>query len=290
MWAIILHGGAKTISNDETLANRLGCRKALDAGIAILKSGGSSIDAAEAAVRVLEDDPTFNAGYGSARNAGGDVECCAAVMEGEKFNVGAVAAAKGICNPISAARAMLFEQPVLIAGDGARAFAREVGVAICDPDDLIVPENRGASDGESQHDTVGCVALDERGRLAIAVSTGGLEGTHPGRVGDSPQPGCGFYCDDNIGGVVFSGDGEQIARMTLAARVMQAAGDLSPTQSVEAALAHLELIGGEAGGIILTPDGKFGWAHNSDNFAVGYASSRQPSPKVFLTHAEELNG
>ncbi|WP_246655261.1 isoaspartyl peptidase/L-asparaginase family protein, partial [Rhizobium laguerreae] len=281
--------GAKTIEDKDAAANRSGCRKALEAGASILASGGTSIDAAEAAVRVLEDDPTFNAGYGSVQNEDGEVECCAAMMEGERFNVGAIAAAKGVHNPIAAATAMLFDKPVLIAGDGARAFAAQAGLRLCDPDALIAVHDAEQSHAEKRHDTVGCVVLDERGLLATAVSTGGLEGTAAGRVGDSPQPGCGFYCDNNIGGAVFSGDGEDIARMILAARVMYALDDLSPREAVEASLAHLDHIGGEAGGIALTPEGKVGWAHNSDHFAVAYASSDDPSPKVYLSKSEEQN-
>jgi len=289
MWSIIVHGGAKTIEQEDASANRAGCRAALEAGAEILKNGGSSIDAVEAAVRVFENDPTFNAGYGSALNIDGEVEMCAALMEGTSFNVGAVAVAKGVCNPISVAKAMLYEEPVLIAGDGARAFAAEAGVRLCHPDAMIPKPKRSAKE-ERGHDTVGCIALDERGRLATAVSTGGLEGAPIGRIGDSPQPGCGFYCDDNIGGVVFSGDGEQIARMILASRVMQALEDLSPDQAVGAALAHIERIGGEAGGIVLAPDGKFGWGHTSEDFAVAIASSVSPDPKVYLRKGEASHG
>ncbi|WP_064708478.1 isoaspartyl peptidase/L-asparaginase family protein [Rhizobium bangladeshense] len=289
MWSIILHGGAKTITEEDATANRAGCRRALEAGAEILKNGGNCVDAVEAAVCVLEDDPTFNAGYGSARNADGEVEMCAALMEGASFNVGAVAVAKGLRNPISVAKAMLYEEPVLIAGDCARAFAAEAGERLCDADAMnALP--KGSAHEERGHDTVGCIALDENGRLATAVSTGGLEGAPAGRVGDSPQPGCGFYCDDNIGGVVFSGDGEQIARMILAARVIQALEDLSPDRAIEAALTHLERTGGEAGGIVLTPDGKFGWGHNSEDFAVAFASSAHPDPQIYLRKGKTSRG
>ena len=145
------------------------------------------------------------------------------------------------------------------------------------------------SGGENSHDTVGCIVLDAEGRFATAVSTGGLEGTPPGRVGDSPQAGCGFYCDDAVGAVVFSGDGEHIARTMLAARVMHLIDALGPAGALEAALRQLERIGGEAGGIVRTPDGTVSWAHNSPHFAVAYASSDDPAPKVFLSKAEERN-
>ncbi|NRP75481.1 Isoaspartyl peptidase [Ensifer psoraleae] len=187
MWAIILHGGAKTIKPDEKLANRQGCLAALQCGADILKAGGSSIDAVEATVLALENDPTFNAGYGSALNSDGEVETCAAMMEGGDWNVGAIAAAKGIRNPVRAARAMLMEEPILIAAEGARKFAAQNGVELCSQNALAAPGKEGGSE-ERSHDTVGCIALDDAGQLATAVSTGGLEGSPEGRIGDSPQP------------------------------------------------------------------------------------------------------
>lgn len=286
MWAIILHGGAKTIENEDSSANRAGCKQALQAGIAVLARGCSSIDAAEAAVRALENNRTFNAGRGSTPNVDGRVETCAAIMEGRGLNIGAIAAARRILNPISVARAMLFEKPVLLAGEGATRFALEAGLPLCSPQEMEeLRETRPVQ--ESRHDTVGCLALDHQGTLAAAVSTGGLQGTLPGRVGDSPLPGCGFYCDDQVGGVVFSGDGEEIARTMLGARVMQALKELSPRTAVEEALTYMKRVGGEAGGIVLTKDGQLGWAHNSDHFAVAHASSANPEPKIYLKQTEE---
>lgn len=287
MWAIILHGGAKTIKSGEELANRQGCLAALKCGADVLKAGGSSIDAVEAAVVALENDQTFNAGYGSALNSDGEVETCAAVMEGAKWNVGAVAAAKGIRNPVRAARAMLFEEPVLIAAEGASKFAAQNGVELCSQNALAAGAEGGSKES---HDTVGCIALDEAGQLATAVSTGGLEGSPEGRVGDSPQPGCGYYCDNAVGGVVFSGDGEHIARTMLAARVMHALDGANPDAAIAAAIRVVEKVGGEAGAITLTPDGRFGWAHNSSHFAVAYEHSSMPHPRVHLCKQEEDEG
>lgn len=289
MWAIIVHGGAKTIEDAEASANRSGCEAALQAGVSILERGGSSIDAAEAAVRALEDNPTFNAGNGSTKNSDGSVETCAAIMEGEGFNIGAIAAAKGIANPISAARALLFEKSVLLAGTGVTAFAHRVGIPIA-PEHDETRQRSWPSSGETHHDTVGCIALDSAGLITAAVSTGGLEGTPPGRVGDSPLPGCGFYCDNAIGGVVLSGDGEEIARMMLAARIMQKLEGGTARSAVEAALMQMQSVGGEAGAIVLTPDGHCEWAHNSDHFAVAYATSSSPEPKIFLNQNERRHG
>lgn len=289
MWAIILHGGAKTIRPGEELANRQGCLAALKCGAEVLRAGGSSIDAVEAAVLALENDPTFNAGYGSALNSDDEVETCAAVMEGGEWNVGAIAAAKGIRNPVRAARAMLFEEPILIAAGGARKFAEENGVELCSQNALAASGEEAESE-ERSHDTVGCIALDGAGQLATAVSTGGLEGSPAGRIGDSPQPGCGFYCDNEVGGVVFSGDGQEIARAMLAARVIHALDGTSPDGAVQAAIRVVEKIGGEAGAIALTPDGRFGWEHNSSHFAVAYEHSSMPHPLVHLCKQEEDEG
>jgi beta-aspartyl-peptidase (threonine type) len=281
MWAIILHGGAKTIEADDRSANRQGCLAALQAGAAILSDGGSALDAAEAAVLALEDDPTFNAGIGSVLNADGEIETCAAMMEGHSFNVGAVAAARDIRNPVSAARAMLFEEPILIAGPAATEFARGHGLQLATQDEL----KAGGAKARS-HDTVGCIALDTEGNLAAAVSTGGVEDKPPGRIGDSPQPGCGFYCDNAVGAVVFSGDGEHIARMSSAARVMHLLDQSSPDLAICEAISKVASIGGEAGGIAINAAGQFGWAHNSSNFAVAFCSSNVPRPAVYLSKEE----
>lgn len=285
MWAIILHGGAKEIEPEDAEANRSGCLRALAAGRTVLEGGGSAVDAAEAALRVLEDDPTFNCGHGSVLNAAGEVEMCAAVMEGQSFNIGAVGIAQGVRHPVSVARAMLDKETILIAGPGARDFAAEKGLELCDPAALKVTE--GERRKAEAHDTVGCVALDRNGLLVAATSTGGLEGTPVGRMGDSAMPGCGYYADNGIGAVAFSGDGEHIARKMLAARVMHALGQMEPDAALDLAVRQVAGIGGEAGGIVLTPDGRVGWMHNSREFAVAYASSERPEPQVFLSKAEE---
>lgn len=287
MWAIILHGGAKEIAPDEAEANRSGCLRALSAGRAVLEGGGSALDAVEAAIRALEDDPAFNCGYGSALNAAGEVEMCAAIMEGGTFNVGGVSIVQGVRHPVSVARAMLEEETTLIAGPGARAFAADKGLELCDPAALRASEDETKRGRRGTHDTVGCVALDRHGLLVAGTSTGGLEDTPVGRVGDSALPGCGFYADNDLGAVAFSGDGEHIARKTLAARVMHALGTQGPDEALGLAIRHVAQIGGEAGGIALTPDGRFGWMHNSREFAVAHVSSDQPEPRVYLRKAEE---
>jgi beta-aspartyl-peptidase (threonine type) len=138
------------------------------------------------------------------------------------------------------------------------------------------------------HDTVGCVAMDQAGDIAVGTSTGGLDGVKAGRVGDSPQPGCGYYAETGIGAVAFSGDGEHIARMALAARTMvQLSNGLEPESAIAGALRALERIGGEAGGISIDGKGRIGWDHNSRDMAVAYAGSEIGGLRFFLRKSEE---
>jgi beta-aspartyl-peptidase (threonine type) len=288
MWALVLHGGAKEIEHDEAEAHRKGCLDAIAAGQIVLARGGAAIDAVEASIRVLESDPTFNAGYGSALNADGEVEMCSAMMEGAEFNVGAVTVIKGVWHPISVARAMLYQEPILLAAEGARHFAELHGIDLCDSAQLVLPKQLDTR-RSGAHDTVGCIALDEQGNIAVGTSTGGLEGSPAGRVGDSPMPGCGFYADNAIGAAAFSGDGEHIARKMLAARVMHALDAASPDHGLETAIEHVAEIGGEAGGIALNADGRFSWAHNSREFAVAISSSELVEPRCFLRRQEAIS-
>jgi beta-aspartyl-peptidase (threonine type) len=267
-WAIIVHGGAKTIPEPQRARHAAGVLAAATKGSAVLAGGGSALDAVEAAIRQMEDDPTFNAGVGSVLNADGEVELDASIMAGESLAIGAVGAVQGLRHPISVARRLMAETAVLLAGPGARRFAQETGGELCDPRDMIA--TAGADAGG---DTVGCVALDVTGKLAAGLSTGGLSGKRPGRIGDTPLPGCGFYADDRTGGVAFSGDGESIARATLAAKVMNRIGQDGPQRALQRSLADLDRVGGEAGGIALDRSGRFGCAHTSQHFAIAAASS-----------------
>ena len=133
------------------------------------------------------------------------------------------------------------------------------------------------------------VALDVDGNIAAGTSTGGLEGSPAGRVGDSPQPGCGFYAENHSGAVAFSGDGEHIARVALAARSMQAIRDSGPEQAIASALSQLDKVDGEAGGIGIDAQGRIGWAHNSRDMAVAMISSEMREPLVYLRKAEEAS-
>jgi len=174
-WAILVHGGAKDIDPWQEDANRRGCHAAVAAGQTVLARGGAAVDAVEAAIRILEDDPTFNAGYGSVLNAEGEVQMDAALMDGRTLDLGGVGGIRGVRHPISVARLMLREKPVLLVGDGARRFAAEHAAELCDPHALIPPNLQPAM-GKGRHDTVGYVALDMDGHLAAGTSTGDLDG------------------------------------------------------------------------------------------------------------------
>jgi len=274
-WSIIVHGGARTIPPKDHDLHRAGCRAAAQIGADILKAGGTALEAVLQSVRVLEDDPLFNAGTGSVPNADGELELDAAVMDGTCLRVGAVAALKGIPNPVTVARLLLDDLPVLLVGEGAQAYAIRNGI-------FTEPNLRhaNAAPAAPQHDTVGCVARDRAGRMAVATSTGGLSGQMAGRVGDAPLAGCGFYVDDMIGGVAISGDGESIIRIALAARVMSGLERQSPIDAARTALAALDRVGGEAGIIALDKDGRFGVAHSSDHFAVAMANHHRSEPRA----------
>ncbi|MBR0664468.1 asparaginase [Roseomonas hellenica] len=278
-WTIALHGGAKRIARDKEQANRMGCLQALKAGLHVLRYGGSAVSAVEVAIRRLEDDGTFNAGRGSSRNADGDVEMDAALMEGGRLDLGGVAAIRDVRHPITVARMMLRERPTLLVADGARRFALAHGVELAD-------FNAGAELNAGGCDTVGCVALDARGDVAAGTSTGGIEGCLPGRVGDSPLPGCGLYADNERGAVCFSGDGEGIARALLAAHAMELLVE-SPQRAMDDAMARVQRLGYEAGGVAIDRAGRIGWAHNTAHFAVAMATSRDGRPRIYLHKQEE---
>ena len=281
-WALAVHGGAKEIAPDEEAANRDGVDRALAAGRNVLAYGGSAVAAVEAAVRMLEDDPTFNAGSGSVPNSAGEIEMCAALMEGSDLSIGAVGIIRGVRNPVTVARMLMDEPTILLAGDGARNFARLRGAELWDPSEPSSERELAFAD----HDTVGAVALDLDGTFAAATSTGGLSDTRPGRMGDSALPGCGYYADNAVGAVALSGDGEAIARLTCAASIMHSMHALGPTEALRRTLEQLPKLDGDGGGIAIAADGTIGWWHNSPHFAVGVASGADPDGAVWLAKDE----
>jgi beta-aspartyl-peptidase (threonine type) len=269
--AIVVHGGAGAIKDDSLPARLDGCKEAAFAGWKILERGGSALDAAEAAVVLLEDNPLFNAGTGSALNSLGKVEMDAAIMEGQSLRAGSVAAVSGVKNPIKLARRIMEDaRHVMLAGEGAVLFARESGFPECKPESLIVDSARRR--WETKHGTVGCVAFDAEGRLAVATSTGGIFNKLPGRVGDTPLIGCGTYAND-YGAASCTGEGEAIIRLVLAKR---AVGFLHEGREAQAA-AKMALdclddqrIAGTGGIILIDRSGKIGYARNTTHMPVSW--------------------
>ncbi|MGH7816603.1 MAG: isoaspartyl peptidase/L-asparaginase family protein [Candidatus Binatia bacterium] len=267
--AIIVHGGAGPIKDDSLAARLDGCKAAALAGWQILKRGGSALDAAEAAVVVLEDNPLFNAGTGSALNSLGKVEMDAAIMEGHSLRAGSVAAVSGIKNPIKLARRVMEDgRHVMLAGEGASRFARAIGFPECPPDTVIV--EREQKRWENKHGTVGCVAYDCAGRFTVATSTGGIFDKLPGRVGDTPLIACGTYADD-YGAASCTGHGEAIIRLVLAkAAVSYLQEGVEAQTAAEMAVGDLddERVAGTGGIILIDRGGKIGYARNTTHMPV----------------------
>src|SRR2546428_8889937 len=227
--ALIVHGGAWDIPDEAVDACKSGCQRALGAGWTLLAGGGSALDAVEAAIMVLEDDPVFDAGYGSHLNLDGRVECDAIVMNGATLRSGAAATLQRVKNPIQLARKILEHCPhMMLVAEGAERFAKEQGIALCSPEDLVSEAEREAwmkckQDKHApmfhrghEQGTVGAVAIDRNGNLFAATSTGGTCCKLPGRVGDSPLIGCGCYADSEAGGVSCTGYVEAIMKIVMA--------------------------------------------------------------------------
>jgi len=227
--SLIVHGGAGNIPDDAIEEYRRGVRAGLAAGWKILSAGGAAIDAAEAAIVALEEDPALDAGIGSHLNREGRVQLDAILMDGATLKAGAVAAVQHIRNPIRLARLVLEKsEHMMLVGQGAEQFARENGLPLCDPEELITDaaridwqkmhdESRSAQDiAALPNGTVGAVALDANGSLYAGTSTGGTRGKYPGRVGDSPLIGCGCYADAEAGGISCTGYGEGIMKVVMA--------------------------------------------------------------------------
>ncbi len=281
-WAIIVHGGAHTVPEEKREAHEAGCTRAADAAAKLLEESGTCLDAVEAAIRILEDDPTFNAGYGSALTSEGEIEMDAAIMEGSGLHVGAVAVLRGVRHPISVARQVMETKHALLSGEGARRFAQERGCERCDPREMIHEDAKREWERDKPakgSDTVGAVALDVFGNFAAGTSTGGLMHKMPGRIGDSPLVGLGLYADNMAGAVSMTGDGESIMRLALAHRIIMAMcnGEEADRAAEEAIAVMARRVGGEAGCIVLDRQGRIGVAHNAENLPHAYRTSEMSS-------------
>ena len=284
--SLIVHGGAWDIPDDAVDACKAGCLRALHAGWTVLRNGGHALDAIEAAIIVLEDDPVFDAGYGSHLTLDGHVECDAIIMEAATLRAGAVAGLRRVKNPIRAARAVLEKCPhMMLISEGAEQFISQHGVALCDPEELISPAEREAwlvcskdahaAEHHRGHEqgTVGAVAIDQQGRLFAATSTGGTCCKLPGRVGDAPLIGSGCYADAETGGVSSTGYGEAIMRVVMAktATDFLRPRSSSPTRAAQAAVQlRANRCKGTGGLILLDKNGHPGFAFNTPRMAYGY--------------------
>ena len=267
----------------------------------MLEKGGSALDAAEAAVVVMEDDEAFDAGRGSFLNREGKVQLDALIMDGATLRAGGVGCVEHIANPIRAARKVLSESPhVYFVAEGAERFAEEHGIRLCKNDDLIIPREverlrafQASTEAQKQdlfahtisHDTVGAVALDNAGNIAAATSTGGTLNKAPGRLGDSSLIGCGCYADNASAAASTTGWGEPIMKLVLAkwAADRVASGNLPQWVADEAMNYLKERVNGHGGIILLDAQGRCGISHNmprmawalktADKFASGVVRS-----------------
>jgi beta-aspartyl-peptidase (threonine type) len=297
---LVVHGGAGTIDRAKMTAERekeyrAGLERSLSAGYDILRRGGSSLDATEAAVRVLEDDPHFNAGKGAVFTSAGVNELDAAVMDGKTLKAGAVASVKQVRNPVSLARLVMEKSPhVMLDCAGAEAFAKENGVELVDPKYFFTQERwdalqrvKQASEGGSagknfiiseqdRHGTVGAVALDQKGNLAAATSTGGMTNKRPGRIGDSPVIGAGTYANNATCAVSGTGDGEYFIRASVAhdiSALMEYRG-MSVGDASKAVLDKVAKLGGTGGLIAIDRHGQMAMPFNTAGMYRGYADAQ----------------
>ena len=294
---LVVHGGAGTMERHKMTEERereyrAGIENALRAGWEILQRGGSALDATEAAVRVFEDDPLFNAGKGSVFNSAGVNEMDAGIMDGKTLKAGTVANLQHVKNPISLARLVMEKSPhVMMAGEGAEAFAKEHGVELVDAKYFFTQERwdalqklksaeKAGANGDKKfflseqdlHGTVGAVALDRNGNLAAATSTGGKTGKLPGRVGDTPVIGAGTYANNATCAVSGTGDGEFFIMATVAHDVsaLMEYGHKTLEQAGLTVINKVGKLGGTGGLIAIDKNGKITLPFNTSGMYRGY--------------------
>ena len=294
--AILVHGGAGTLWPDEDqAASRDGVAAAAEAGFAVLARGGSALDAVEAAVTLLENDPNFNAGTGSALTSEGSVECDASVMDGATGKGGAVAGLKTVKNPVRVARKVMEQTPhLMLAGPGAEAFARAQGFLEIANAALITNRARvrlAAELATSSGGTVGAVARDAQGRLAAATSTGGTMGKLPGRVGDTPILGAGTWAQADGGAVSCTGQGEPIILSGLSRwAAEQIAAGKDSAEVCRAAVLRLERAGGTGGLIVVDPSGRPTYWYDTERMPFAHRTSTSPLKVGLLPEDRETFG
>ena len=300
-WRLVVHGGCGVIergriSAAEEQAIRAALERALDSGGAILEAGGSALDAAEASVRVLEDDPHFNAGRGSVFTHEGRIEMDASIMDGRALQAGAVNGVTATRNPIGLARAVMERSPhVFLSREGADLFSREQGLEQAAADYFEIAERRRQLDElrarpereqfdvHLKYGTVGAVALDRDGHVAAASSTGGLTGKRWGRVGDTPIIGAGCYADDRGCAAACTGAGEYFIRLAVAHEIcarIRLRGE-SARAAADSVIAEMAALGGSGGVIVVTPGGEGLYSFNTPGMYRGEAAPGARSVAIY---------
>ncbi|KAM3932606.1 isoaspartyl peptidase/L-asparaginase-like [Leptodactylus fuscus] len=285
---IVVHGGAWAIPDDLAERSKIGVKNAATCGFSILANGGSSLQAVEAAVQILEDDTAFDSGHGAVLNADGDVELDAIIMDGKNLAVGAVSCIKNIANPVMFARTIMEQTPhSMLTGNGANKFAEKMNIKRI-PTKELVTENAvqewekyqkykqsvtSLFNTEKMHDTVGAVAIDSKGNISCATSTGGITNKMVGRVGDSPIIGSGAYADNFTGAVSTTGHGESIMKVTLARRVLfNIEKGETPQKAADHALEYMKnKVHGRGGLIVVSKSGE--WAARFTTKRMAWASA-----------------
>jgi beta-aspartyl-peptidase (threonine type) len=299
---LIVHGGAWNIPDAYDDAHLAGVTAAAEAGYQLLREGGAALDSVELAVRTMEADPTFDAGYGAFLNIAGEVELDAMIMDGRTLDVGAVAAVQNLLHPVQLARAVMEQtEHAFLVGKGALQFAKQIGMEELDPKALLTKRElqfyeaikkdptfytKRPFELDGPSDTVGAVALDQQGNIAAATSTGGTARKMVGRVGDSPIPGAGGYADNMLGGVSATGWGEAIFKVLLSKRVCDAFADREAMAAARDGVRYLaERVQGLGGVVGIRNDGRYAFAHNTPKMAFAYIG-KDGLPHAFLSAAQ----